>query len=88
LQLEPLADKFRAFNWAVDEIDGHDHRALQKRLSSLPFEERKPSCLIAHTTKGRGVSFMENSVLWHYRTPQGEEFERAVAELEAGRPGR
>ena len=86
LRLEPLRDKLLAFNWAVEEIDGHDHAALERRLSRVPFETGKPSLLIAHTTKGRGVSFMENSVLWHYRTPQGDEYAAAVSELEKSRP--
>jgi transketolase len=86
LRLEPLRDKLVACNWAVDEVNGHDHAALTSRLSRLPFETGKPSFLIAHTTKGRGVSFMENSVLWHYRTPQSEEYAAAVAELENARP--
>jgi transketolase len=86
LQLEPLKKKLEAFNWAVDEIDGHDHAKLTSRLSSVPFEIGKPSILIAHTTKGHGVSFMENSVLWHYRTPQGDEYAAAVTELEKARP--
>ncbi|OPH82073.1 transketolase [Nitrobacter vulgaris] len=86
LRLEPLRDKLMACNWAVEEIDGHDHAALAQRLSRVPFEAGKPSLLIAHTTKGRGVSFMENSVLWHYRTPQGDEYAAAVAELEKARP--
>lgn len=81
MALEPFADKWRAFGWAVREADGHDHDALAGALDSLPFESDKPSVLIGHTTKGKGVSFMENSVLWHYRTPQGEEYEAALAEL-------
>lgn len=84
LGLEPFADKWRAFGWAVEEIDGHDTAALTERLSRVPFEPGKPSCLIAHTTKGKGVSFMENAVLWHYRSPQDDEFQNAIKELEAG----
>lgn len=82
LGLEPFTDKWRSFGWAVNEADGHNHEGLKKILSRLPFESGKPSCLIAHTTKGKGVSFMENSVLWHYRTARGNEFEAAVTELE------
>ncbi len=81
LRLEPFADKWRAFGWAVKEIDGHDHDALESTLRSIPFEIGRPSCVIAHTTKGKGVSFMENSVLWHYRTARGDEFESALTEL-------
>jgi transketolase len=83
LTLQPFADKWRAFGWAVRELDGHDHDALLDALASLPFDEARPSCLIAHTTKGRGVSFMEDSVLWHYRVPAGAEFIAALTELES-----
>lgn len=86
LRLEPLADKFKAFGWSVVEVDGHDHAMLIARLGALPFAGGKPTCIVAHTVKGRGVSFMENSVLWHYRTPQGAEYADAVRELESGRP--
>jgi transketolase len=83
LDLEPFADKWRSFRWAVREVDGHDIDALTGALGSVPFEPGKPSCLIAHTVKGKGISFMENQLLWHYRSPQGEEYQRAMAELEA-----
>jgi transketolase len=83
LELEPFADKWTAFGWAVREVDGHDHEGLRKALGAVPFALGKPSCLIAHTTKGKGVSFMENTVLWHYRIPRGAEFDAALAELEA-----
>lgn len=83
LNLEPLAEKWRSFGWAVHEIDGHDHAGLVRTLSEVPFASDKPSCLIAHTVKGKGVSFMENTVLWHYRIPRGDEFESALAELES-----
>lgn len=82
IELEPFVDKFKAFRWAVAEVDGHNHDELKKVLSALPLEKGKPSCIIAHTTKGKGVSFMEKSVLWHYRTAKGEEFDKALAELE------
>ncbi len=82
LDLEPFADKWKSFRWAVREVDGHDHSQLIQTLSMLPFEAGKPSCLILHTTKGKGVSFMENQVLWHYRTAKGQEFEAAKQELE------
>jgi transketolase len=83
MELEPFADKWRAFGWAVKELDGHDHEALLRTLATVPFVSGKPSCLIAHTTKGKGVSFMEDSVLWHYRIPRGTEFDAALAELES-----
>jgi transketolase len=82
IELEPFADKWTAFGWAVHEVNGHDHEALQRSLAAVPFVAGKPSCLIAHTTKGKGVSFMENTVLWHYRIPRGAEFDAALSELE------
>jgi transketolase len=82
LALEPFVDKWRAFGWAVAEVDGHDHAALAELLQRVPLEPGRPSAVIAHTTKGKGVSFMENTVLWHYRSPQGGEFELAMKELE------
>ena len=84
LGLEPFAEKWASFGWAVAACDGHDHNALETALE--PGTDGRPKVVIAHTTKGKGVSFMENSVLWHYRTPQGEEYDAAVAELEAVRP--
>jgi len=80
LALEPFADKWKSFGWNVVEVDGHDHDALQEVLVGATPE--KPTCVLAHTTKGKGVSFMENSVLWHYRTARGEELSAALAELE------
>jgi transketolase len=82
LELEPFAEKWRSFGWSVVEVNGHDHDALRHAFRQLPAEPNRPSCVIAHTTKGKGVSFMENSVLWHYRTARGEEFDAALAELE------
>lgn len=79
LALEPFADKWRAFGWAVAEVDGHDHDSLGEALRRDAGEG--PRVVIAHTTKGKGVSFMENSVLWHYRSPQGDEYAAARAEL-------
>lgn len=86
LTLEPFADKWRAFGWSVIEVDGHDHSALRAAFASLPAAAGKPTCVIAHTTKGKGVSFMENQVLWHYRSPQGDEYSAAIAELKATDP--
>lgn len=80
LNLGPLVDKFHAFGWDVVEVDGHDHEALEAALAETT-KEGMPKVVIAHTIKGKGVSFMENSVLWHYRNPQGEEFENAIKEL-------
>ena len=77
LQLEPFADKWRSFGWNVAEVDGHDHDALEAALTAPAGAIDRPSCVIAHTTKGKGVSFMENSVLWHYRTARGAELAAA-----------
>ncbi len=82
LELEPFADKWRAFGWGVRECDGHDHLALHGALTAPPSREGRPTVVIARTVKGKGVSFMENTVLWHYRTARDQEFERALAELE------
>lgn len=81
LELDPLADKWRAFNWAVREVDGHDHDALQRTFAELPFEEGRPSVIIAHTVKGSGVSFMEDQLLWHYRPPSDEQLDQALREV-------
>ncbi|RTL90789.1 MAG: transketolase [Hyphomicrobiales bacterium] len=83
LALEPFADKWRAFGWSIAEVDGHDHEELLAAFERLPFSQERPSVVIAHTTKGKGVSFMENQVAWHYRTPLGAQFEAAIAELES-----
>jgi transketolase len=81
LELAPLADKFRAFRWAVREIDGHDHSQIRAALSSVPWEPGRPSCLIAHTVKGKGVSFMEDKLAWHYKSPDATQFEQACREI-------
>src|SRR5262245_16009117 len=82
LRLDPLADKWRSFGWEVREVAGHDVTAVSAALRAVPFAAGKPSCVVAHTVKGKGVSFMENSVLWHYRTPAGAELDAAIEELE------
>ena len=82
LDLDPLAEKFRAFRWGVREIDGHDHVAIYEAFSQVPFKKGKPSCVIAHTIKGKGVGFMENSLKWHYSSPNPEQLQAAIAELE------
>jgi len=81
LDLEPLADKWRAFRWAVREIDGHDYDQIEDALLSVPFEPGKPSAIVAHTVKGKGVSFMENRLVWHYKSPDDEQLVQALAEL-------
>jgi transketolase len=78
LNLEPLSDKFKAFGWDVIEIDGHNFEELAKEFNKI--HEFKPKVIIAHTIKGKGVSFMENKVEWHYKTPNKEELEIALKE--------
>lgn len=82
IDLDPLADKWRTFGWGVHELDGHDIPRIEEALAGVPFEPGRPSCIVAHTVKGKGVSFMENKLLWHYRAPVGEYMVQALAELE------
>jgi transketolase len=84
LALEPIGDKFAAFGWSVADVDGHDIDALRSALEAIPKQPGKPTVVIARTVKGKGVSFMENKVLWHYRSASGEELEKALAEVESG----
>lgn len=80
--LEPLARKLAAFGWAVEEVDGHHIPALVDRLEHLPFVTGKPSFLIAHTVKGKGVSYMENELRWHHGVPNTEQYVQALTELD------
>ena len=80
VKLEPLVEKFIAFGWNVLEIDGHDHQSLKENLNVR--DRYMPTVIIANTIKGKGVSFMENEVEWHYRTPLDEFFKQAIRELE------
>jgi transketolase len=82
IELEPLRAKLEAFRWAVREVDGHNHADLHAALSSLPFSKGQPSCLITHTTKGKGVDYMENQIAWHYRSPDADLLAKALAQLE------
>ena len=83
LDLEPFIDKWKSFDLHVIEIDGHDIPAIQRGFAEAAVTKGKASVIVAHTIKGKGVSFMENSVLWHYRTARGAEFDAALAELTA-----
>jgi len=71
--LEPFADKWRSFGWAVREVDGHDVDALRKVLGGVPFEADKPSAVICHTVKGKGASFAENNMAWHHKNKLSDE---------------
>ena len=88
LRLEPFEQKWKDFGWNAISVDGHDTEALLKAFEWAKENagSRKPSMILAHTVKGKGISFMENNILWHYRTPQGEEYDAALKELEAIRP--
>ena len=84
LELSPLVDKWRAFGWDACEIDGHDMGQLIKVLSQEKPIEGKPIAVIAHTVKGKGVSFMEDDNNWHYKIPSAEELASALKELGVG----
>src|SRR5580658_6094607 len=82
IRMEPLAARFAAFGFAVEEIDGHSIAALVDRMSQLPLQKGKPSCLIANTVKGKGVSFAENQPAWHHGVPTKEQLATAAKELD------
>ena len=84
LDMSPLEEKWRSFGWCVHTVDGHNHDAL--RSAFLADSCGLPKVILSQTIKGKGVSFMENELLWHYRDPQGENYVNAIAELEANRP--
>jgi transketolase len=81
IRMEPLADRWAAFGFAVKELSGHDHAALHEAFGSVPIESGKPTCFIARTIKGKGVSFAENKPAWHHGVPTGEQLEIARREL-------
>ncbi|MBQ7720980.1 MAG: transketolase [Clostridia bacterium] len=85
MNTESIADKFRAFKWNVVEIDGHDMEAIEAAVELAKVTKGKPTMVVAHTTKGKGVSYMENSCGWHGKAPNAEEYAQAVAELEAAK---
>jgi transketolase len=80
--LEPIDKKLESFGWAVKHIDGHNIVELEETFKNLPFEQGKPSFIIAHTTKGKGVSYMENNLKWHHGVPTQEQYNQAIAELD------
>lgn len=81
LALEPIGSKFAAFGWDVREVDGHNHSQLSDVLATAPWSKGKPSIVIARTLKGKGVSFMEGRVEWHYRNPDDLQLEAAIREI-------
>jgi len=82
MDLEPFREKWQSFGWNVKEIDGHDFKQIEKSLTKIPFKKNKPSAIIAHTVKGKGVSFMEDSLAWHYAYPDEDQLKQALEELE------
>lgn len=83
--LEPLEDKFRSFGYAVRHCDGNSVVELRETLEQVPFVAGKPNLLIAHTVKGKGISFMENALKWHHKVPDDEQYTQAMQELEQQR---
>ncbi len=81
LNLEPFRDKWSAFGWSVKGINGHSFHEIISSLRKVPFAKGKPSLIIANTVKGKGISFMENSLLWHYKSPDDKELAKALLEL-------
>lgn len=82
INLEPLTDKLRDFNCHVTEVDGHNHKALRAAFEEFKGQHEKPTVIVAHTVKGKGVSFMENNLAWHYKSPNEEQFNQAMEEIE------
>jgi len=82
LRIEPLSEKLMAFGWRVAEVDGHDLIQLRRVLDTCGLGDGEPLVIIAHTTKGKGVSFMENRVEWHYKSPNTTQLNQAIAEIE------
>ncbi|TQS73337.1 transketolase [Rhodobacteraceae bacterium] len=78
----PLAPKLAAFGWAVEEIDGHDMDQICRALSPETITQGQPKCIVAHTNKGQGISFMSDNVAWHHKVPSEEQYKQAMAELE------
>lgn len=86
LNLEPLGGKFAAFGWRVVEIDGHDYEAIERALTgAVASADGKPTVIVCHTVKGKGVSFMENELAWHYKSPNADQVARARLELEGAK---
>lgn len=84
LDLEPFADKWRAFGWAVREIDGHNHAQIHEALLQVPAEVNRPTLVLARTVKGKGIDFMENRLEWHYRSPNNVQLDQALAMVGCG----
>jgi transketolase len=83
MAMEPLVEKFTAFGYAVREVNGNSIPDLIKLFDQLPFEKGKPNLMLAHTTKGKGISFIEDQVQWHHHVPTDAEYATALLELDA-----
>jgi transketolase len=81
MNLEPLMDKWRAFNWNIIEIDGHDFKAIMQALDQSEKVKDRPSLILSQTIKGKGVSYMEGKWEWHGKAPNREEGEKAIQEI-------
>lgn len=81
LNLHPFTDKWRAFNWNVIEINGHDHNQISRAVTDAKANTGAPTVIIANTVKGNGVSFMEDSLLWHYKSPDNSQLQAAIDEV-------
>ena len=81
MAIEPLKEKWETFGWRVIEIKGHDFSEMEKVFSKIPAEKNKPTSVIAHTIKGKGVSFMEDKLEWHYKNLSKEDYDKALIEL-------
>jgi transketolase len=86
IELEPFSNKWAAFGWNVIVINGHDHSALREAFANAKMSDLKPTVIIANTIKGKGISFMENNIAWHYKYPDGAEYDEALKELHEQMP--
>jgi len=82
MEMEPLEEKFSAFGFTIQHVDGHSIQDLIKVFDGLPFEKGKPNLVIAHTVKGKGISYIENKIDWHHHVPSEEEYRQAILELD------
>lgn len=81
LNMGNICSKLKEFGWASAEVDGHNHKELKDIFTNTPLEKHKPTFILAHTIKGKGVDFMEDNLLWHYKSPNKEEYELALKKL-------
>lgn len=81
MKTSSISDKLKAFGWAVKEVDGHNLEELEEALNNGPLEKGKPNFIIAHTIKGKGISYMEGVLKWHHGVPSSDLYERALTEL-------